>query len=237
MTRILCSLICLAASGAILAAEVSEPSKSNRVDFARDVYPIFRRSCIECHGPEKQEAELRLDQRASTLKSGSIEAGKPDDSELLRRILLPRGHDEVMPAIGDPLPKRQVAIIRRWIQQGAVWPDKVEVNQHWSYVKPQRPEAPLVQDSTWAKSAIYRFVLQRLQQEGLSPSPKAAAEKLVRRVFLDLIGLPPTPEEDNAFAGDPSDERFEQLVDELLQRPQFGERWARTWLDVARYAD
>ncbi len=237
MTRVLCCLICLAASGAILAAEVSEPSKSNRVDFARDVYPIFRRSCIECHGPEKQEAELRLDQKASALKSGSIEAGKPDDSELLRRILLPRGHDEVMPAIGDPLPKRQVALIRRWIQQGAVWPDKVEVNQHWSYVAPQRPEAPLVKDSTWAKSEIDRFVLQRLQKEGLTPSPKAAAEKLVRRVFLDLIGLPPTPEEVNAFASDPSDERFEQLVDELLQRPQFGERWARPWLDVARYAD
>ena len=105
-------------------------AKSKQVDFARDVYPIFRRSCIECHGPEKQEAELRLDQRTSTMKSGSIEPGKPGDSELLRRILLPRGHEEVMPAIGDPLSKRQIGIIRRWIEQGAVWPDKVEVNRH-----------------------------------------------------------------------------------------------------------
>ena len=235
--RTLALVVCLAVPGFVFAVEKNESPKTAQVDFARDVYPIFRRSCIECHGPEKQEAELRFDQRVSTFESGSIEAGKPDDSELLRRILLPRGHDEVMPAIGDPLPKRQIAIIRRWIQQGAVWPDKVEVNRHWSYVAPQRPAMPPVQDAKWAKSAIDQIVLQRLQEEGLSPSPKAAAEKLVRRVFLDLIGLPPTPEEVNAFADNPSDERFEKLVDELLQRPQFGERWARPWLDVARYAD
>jgi mono/diheme cytochrome c family protein len=237
--------VALIATVSVLAilpgSEAAKPepvnAKTKQVDFARDVYPIFRRSCIECHGPEKQESELRLDQRASVLESGSIEGGKPDDSELLRRILLPRGHDEVMPAIGDPLPKRQVAIIRRWIQQGAAWPDKIEVNRHWSYIAPQRPKLPRVSDSKWTKSAIDEFVLQRLQAEGLSPSPRAAAEKLVRRVFLDLIGLPPTPEEVNAFAKDPTDERFEQLVDELLKRPQFGERWARPWLDVARYAD
>jgi len=237
VARIPLLLVCLAVPGIVFAAENNEPSKIARVDFARDVYPIFRRSCIECHGPEKQKAELRLDQRTSTLESGSIEVGRPGDSELLRRILLPRGHDDVMPAIGDPLSKRQIATIRRWIQQGAVWPDKVEVNRHWSYVAPQRPAMPAVQDSKWAKSALDQFVLQRLQNEGLSPSPKAAAEKLVRRVFLDLIGLPPTPEEVNAFVSNPSDERFEKLVDGLLQRPQFGERWARPWLDVARYAD
>ena len=230
---------CLVTASSQVSAAKPEPSgaSAKNVDFARDVYPIFRRSCIECHGPEKQEAELRLDQRNSALESGSIEAGKPGGSELLRRILLHRGHDEVMPAIGDPLPKRQIAIIRRWIQQGATWPETIEVNRHWAYVAPQRPKSLPVQDSKWAKSAIDQFVLQRLQEEGLAPSRKAAAEKLVRRVFLDLIGLPPTPEEVNAFAGDPSDERFEKLVDQLLQRPQFGERWARPWLDVARYAD
>jgi len=217
----------------------SEPvaAKPKQVDFARDVYPIFRRSCIECHGPEKQEAELRLDQRTSTMESESIKPGNPGDSELLRRILLPRGHDEVMPAIGDPLSKRQIGIIRRWIEQGSVWPDKVEVNRHWSYVAPQRPGMPPIQDSKWAKSAIDQFVLQRLQNEGLSPAGKAAPEKLVRRVFLDLIGLPPTPDEVDTFVRNPSDERFEMLVDKLLQRPQFGERWARPWLDIARYAD
>jgi mono/diheme cytochrome c family protein len=214
-----------------------DESLAKRVDFAQDVYPIFRRSCIECHGPEKQEAELRLDQRTSALESGSIEAGRPDDSELLRRILLPRGHDEVMPAIGDPLPKRQVAIIRRWIQQGAAWPDKVEVNRHWAYVSPQRPDIPASFDSKSRPSPIDYLVRQRLKAEGLSPSPQASPQKLVRRVHLDLIGLPPTPDEVNAFSNDPSDEQFEKLIDELLTRPQFGERWARPWLDVARYAD
>ena len=245
MNRLLNSMVTIVATWCLITmpsqvfAAKPEPTEAagKQVDFARDVYPIFRRSCIECHGPEKQEAELRLDQRTSALESGSIDASQPDDSELLRRILLPRGHDEVMPAIGDPLPKRQIAIIRRWIQQGAEWPDKVEVDRHWSYVAPQRPTMPPAQDSSWAKSAIDQIVLQRLQEQGLSPSPKAAAEKLVRRVFLDLIGLPPTPAEVNTFVSDPSDERFEKLVDELLQRPQFGERWARPWLDVARYAD
>jgi mono/diheme cytochrome c family protein len=243
--RVFHVLICLAIAGTVVAVssevEAARPepvdAKTKQIDFARDVYPIFRRSCIECHGPEKQESELRLDQRASALESGSIEAGKPGDSELLRRILLLRGHDEVMPAIGDPLPKRQIAIIRRWIQQGAVWPDKIEVNRHWSYIAPRRPKLPPGQDAKWAKSPIDHFVLRRLKDEGFSPSVQALPEKLVRRVFLDLIGLPPTPEEVNAFAKDPSDERFEQLVNELLLRPQFGERWARPWLDVARYAD
>ncbi len=237
MPRILTLVVCLAVPGFVFAVEKNERPETARVDFAQDVYPIFRRSCIECHGPEKQEGDLRLDQRSSVLDSKTIEAGKPADSELLRRILLPRGHDEVMPAIGDPLAKRQVGIIRRWIQQGAVWPDKVEVSRHWSYVAPQRPAMPAGQDSMWAKSPLDQFVLERLQNEGLTPSPKAASEKLVRRVFIDLIGLPPTPEEVNAFVRDPSDERFEKLVDGLLQRPQFGERWARPWLDVARYAD
>ena len=241
INRAIVLLLAGAFAAVFTSAEAAKPEpaikKAKKVDFARNVFPIFRRSCIECHGAEKQEAELRLDQRASTFESGTIEAGNPGDSELLRRILLPRGHDEVMPAIGDPLPKRQIAIIRRWIQQGAEWPDEVQVDRHWSYIAPQRPAMPAVQNSKWAKSPIDQFVLQRLQEEGLSPSPKAASEKLVRRVFLDLIGLPPTPQEVNAFANDPSDERFEKLVDELLQRPQFGERWARPWLDIARYAD
>lgn len=237
LARISGVLICIAVSGLVFAAEENQSPQNNRIDFAKDVYPIFRRSCIECHGPEKQEAELRLDQRASAFDSGSIVGGKPGDSELLRRLLLPRGHDEVMPAIGDPLSRRQVSVIRRWIQQGAVWPDKFGGNRHWSYVAPERPNVPAMTDTNWPRSPIDHFVLKRLTEEGLSPSRRAASEKLVRRVFLDLIGLPPTPAEVNDFLNDPSDIRLEQLVDDLLQRSQFGERWARPWLDVARYAD
>lgn len=231
----------LTANWMLLDSRAANPGpadqKVQEVDFARDVYPIFRRSCFECHGPEKQEADLRLDQRDSVLESGAIEAGRPEASELLRRVLLPRGHEEVMPAIGDPLPRPQIAAIRRWIEAGAVWPDKVEVARHWSYVAPERPALPVVSDAEWVATPIDRFVLKRLQDEGLSPSPRAMPEKLVRRVFLDLIGLPPTPEEVNAFTEEPTRQRYEQLVDELLSRPQFGERWARPWLDVARYAD
>ncbi len=211
--------------------------RTANVDFADDVFPILQRSCVECHGAEKQEGDLRLDRRQDVLDSGTIEAGNPNDSELLRRVILPRGHDEVMPAIGRPLSKKQVTVIRRWIQQGAVWPKDFQVGAHWAYVLPQRPNLPDVSDSKWARSPIDRFVLRHLDEEGLRPSAKATPEKLVRRVFLDLIGLPPTPAEVQAFAADPSEQKFEQLVDELLQRPQFGERWARPWLDLARYAD
>jgi hypothetical protein len=230
---------CVVVSSSQVSAAKPEPlsKRKTTVDFVRDVYPIFRRSCIECHGPKKQEGELRLDQRASSLDSGIIEAGKPGESELLRRIMLPRGHDEVMPAIGDPLSKRQVSVLRRWIQQGATWPEKFDIDRHWAYVAPQRPNGPAIADGKWARSPIDHFVLRRLNDEGLSPSLPASPEKLVRRVFLDLTGLPPTPQEVNAFLAEPSEKRFEQLVDDLLNRPQFGERWARPWLDVARYAD
>ena len=220
-------------------AEPDQPSahKKKAVDFARDVYPILQRACFECHGEQEQEGGLRLDLREEALDSGTIEANHPNDSELLRRIMLPRGDDDVMPVIGDPLPKRHVAIIRRWIQQGAVWPEDFEAGKHWSYVAPVRPKLPEPTDTQWVRSPIDRFVLRRLTEEGLKPSPTAATETLVRRVYLDLIGLPPSPREVAAFLADSSETRFESLVDDLLRRPQFGERWARPWLDLARYAD
>jgi hypothetical protein len=230
----LAAMIAAANSRSVSAAK---PDQKRAVDFAQDVYPILRRACFECHGQEKQEGDLRLDRRDDALEYGSIEPGNPDDSELLRRILLPRGHDEVMPAIGDPLPKRQIAIIRRWIQQGAMWPEDFKVEQHWAYLAAQRAKPPAVTNPDWTMSPIDRFVLKRLEEEGLSPSPQATPEKLVRRVYLDLIGLPPSPKEVDAYLSNPSDKRFEQLVDDLLKRPQFGERWARPWLDLARYAD
>ena len=122
----------------------SSPPRKASVDFVNDVYPILRRSCIECHGPKKQEGDFRLDQLESALESGAIEVGELDDSELLRRVGLPRGHDEVMPPIGDPLSKRQVATIRKWIRQGAKWPEQFDIESHWAYVVPQRPKTPAV---------------------------------------------------------------------------------------------
>ena len=147
--------------------------ENNSVDFARDVYPILQRSCLECHGEQKQEGDLRLDIRDEALRSGIIEVNRSDDSELLRRILLPRGDDEVMPAIGDPLTKQQISIIRRWIQQGAPWPDDFKAGKHWSYIAPVRPQLPVVSDGQWVKSPVDRFVLRRLQDDKLCPSARA----------------------------------------------------------------
>lgn len=214
------------------SAQANQP-----VDFARDIFPLLKRACFECHGEAKQEGGLRLDLRTEALQSASIEAGKPESSELLRRIALPRGHDDIMPAIGEPLSEKQIDLVRDWIAAGAPWPEAFEQPPHWSYERPVRPDLPTISDETWIRSPIDRFVLERLDHQGWQPSPLAEPEKRVRRLFLDLIGLPPTPAEVNAFVARPTPEHWEQLIDNLLERPQFGERWARPWLDLARYAD
>jgi hypothetical protein len=207
-------------------------------DFARDIFPIFRRHCIECHGPKAQEADLRLDQREVLIEHSTvIVAGEPENSELYRRITLPAGHDEIMPATGKSLTKKETDLLRRWIEAGATWPENVELTKHWAYIAPVRPALPEVSDETWPKNAIDRFVLTRLDEEGLKPSPEASRETLVRRVYLDLIGLPPTPEEVDEFLANDRPDAYEAVVDRLLASPQFGERWARPWLDLARYAD
>ncbi|WP_158265373.1 PSD1 and planctomycete cytochrome C domain-containing protein [Blastopirellula marina] len=206
-------------------------------DFGRDIYPVLQKACFECHGAEQQKGGLRLDQREELLDSGTVVPGQPNDSELLRRLMLPKGHAEIMPAIGNPLEKQEVAAIHQWITDGAHWPDDFTPPPHWAYVKPARPTLPHVANPTWIKSPIDAFVLHRLEREGLAPSPPASPEKRIRRVYYDLIGLPPTPQEVNDFVADPSDQHYAQIVDQLLARPQFGERWARPWLDLARYAD
>src|SRR5690606_11929824 len=136
----------------------------------------------------KEEGGLRLDQRDYAIDSGAIEPGSPEESELLRRIVLPRGHDDIMPAIGEPLNKNQIASIRRWIKQGAIWPKDFHEATHWSYVAPKRPALPDVSNPNWIQSPIDRFVLHRLDEAGLTPSPLATPEKLIRRIYLDLIG-------------------------------------------------
>ena len=215
--------------------------RPERVDFARDVYPIFERHCLECHGPQRQEGELRLDRRQSAMAGGAsgqtILPFKPDASELLRRVSLPEGHDDIMPARGKPLAGRQIDTLRAWISDGAVWPDKLERARHWAYRPPVRPELPPVEESEWCRNPIDHFVLARLQNERLAHSPEADRAVLVRRLSLDLVGLPPSPAEVDAFLTDASDDAYERLVDRLLDSPQFGERWARPWLDTARYAD
>ncbi|MCA9195206.1 MAG: PSD1 domain-containing protein [Planctomycetales bacterium] len=204
--------------------------------FREEVYPIFRQHCLECHSAKREEGGLRLDDRSAWMSSSSADHTKAT-SELLRRIRLPSGHEEAMPAIGQGLTQRQKAAIEFWWTSGAVWPEGFPAATHWAYIPPERPALPEVTTASWCRTPLDYFVLSRLEDRNLKPSRDASPEKLVRRLHLDLVGLPPTPEEVDAFVADPSDEHYLRIVQELLQRPQFGERWARGWLDLARYAD
>ena len=206
-------------------------------DLSADAYAILKRSCFECHGEKKQEADLRLDSRDQAFKSTAITVGTPGASELVRRVMLPRTDDERMPPRGEGLSAREVETFKRWIESGAAWPAGAGSEKHWAYVPPTRPELPAVRDRGWIRSPIDSFVLARLEREGLAPSPEADRDALLRRLSLDLIGLPPTLDELENFRNDDSPEAWERQVDRLLTSPQFGVKWARPWLDYARYAD
>jgi hypothetical protein len=210
-----------------------------RVDYTRDVEPIFRSSCYGCHSGEQPKARLRLDVKSAAMRV--IVPGASDKSRLIARI---EGRDGTvrMPFNGTPLRPEQIATLKRWIDAGAEWPESAEAHdqrpaKHWAYVKPVKPTPPALQHAALVRNPIDNFLLARLEQEGLSYSPEASKEKLARRVSLDLIGLPPTPAELTAFLNDTRPDAYERLVDRLLASPHFGERWARRWLDLARYAD
>ncbi|MBI5802160.1 MAG: PSD1 domain-containing protein [Verrucomicrobia bacterium] len=215
------------------------------VDFARDVLPILQRACFECHDAKLQKGKLRLDSATAAFqKPGIIVPGKSAQSELVRRISLPKGHEDVMPSRGESLSKTQVSILKAWIEAGATWPDDVKAAKHWAYVKPVRPAVPSVQGSQFqVQSPVDAFIFARLRKEGLRASPEASPEILARRIHLDLIGLPPTPAEVDGFVRDYQSATgnrqpaIAKLADRLLASPQFGVRWARPWLDYARYAD
>lgn len=230
----------LAAALAVLAA--TPPVAV--ADFARDIFPLFRRACFECHGAEKQKGGLRLDTREHFLKGGRdgavFVAGQPDQSDLVRRISLPKGHKEAMPNRGEPLRSAEIAAIRAWIAEGARWPEQVTALKHWAYIPPRKPALPAVKNPSWPKNDIDRFILARLEAGGLQPSSEADPAVLVRRLSLDLTGLPPPLEMVQRFvAAYPRQPQqyYEALVDELLASEEFGVKWARHWLDLARYAD
>jgi mono/diheme cytochrome c family protein len=221
-------------------------AQQDKVDFARDIQPIFAASCAGCHGEKKQSGGLRLDSKAIALAK-VIKPGNATESELYRRVA-GLSDQARMPMGGKPLSAEQIALIKVWIEQGAIWPESdgvtgrkgdgaKSVAQHWAFNAPARPELPQVKNPTWVKNPIDAFVLARLEKEGLKPSPEADRVTLIRRLSLDLIGLPPTPEEVDAFIADKSPKAYEKLVDRLLSSPHYGERWGRHWLDAARYAD
>ncbi len=218
---------------------------SGRVDFLRDIQPVLQASCVSCHGPEQQMAELRLDSRSRALAGGqsgrAIQPGDADGSLLLQRVA-GLGEQAQMPMGGKPLDPATIGLIREWIEQGADWPETAgengaAVERHWAYVPPSRPELPKVRDAGWVANPIDAFVLARLEDRGLSPSPEADRVTLLRRLSLDLVGLPPTIEEVEAFLADDSSEAYRKQVERLLGSPHYGERWGRRWLDAARYAD
>jgi hypothetical protein len=215
-------------------AKGAEPA-SGPVIFSREIQPLLAKHCLECHGTDKSEAGLRLDihkHATAKLESGerAIVPGKPEQSELLRRVTT---DDEFarMPPEGEPLSKTEIDSLRRWIEQGA------EYEEHWSYQPIAEPPLPDVKNEEWIRNPIDRFVLAKLEAAGLEPSPAAERATLIKRLYYDLIGLPPTPEEVGSFLNDDSPDAYEALVDRLLASPHFGERWGRHWLDKARYAD
>ena len=209
------------------------------VDFTHDVLPALKASCFQCHGPERQAAGLRMDSRTFLLKGGvsgsALIPGKGKASLLVQRAA-GLGSKPRMPLGFAPLSAERMAKLTAWIDQGAVWPESA-VAKHWAYVQPVLPKTPVVKNKTWARSPIDAFVLARLEKEKLAPAPEATKETLLRRVSLDLTGLPPSPKEVDAFLADKSPDAYAKIIDRLLASPQYGERWARLWLDLARYAD
>ncbi len=212
----------------------------DRVDFNRDVRPLLSEKCFACHGADEhaRKGKLRLDAFAAATapaESGAaaVVPGKPDASEMLRRVALPEDDGERMPPLkaGAGLKPAEAALLKRWIAAGA------EYQEHWAFVKPAVPALPAVKNAAWARNPVDRFILARLEKEGLAPAPEADRRTLARRWALDLIGLPPTPQQVAEFLADARPGAEERYVDRLLADPAFGERWARVWMDLARYAD
>ncbi len=233
-SRVAWLLPLLVAVGGAVGAE--EPGT---IDFSRDIRPLLSQHCFACHGPDaaSREADLRLD-RADTafaeLASGAtaVVPGQPERSELLVRITSDDPDQRMPPAAtGHTLSEVQIDNVRRWIAEGAKYDD------HWSLRPITQPARPPVRNAAWARGAIDRFVLARLEHEGIAPSPEADRATLLRRLSFDLLGLPPEPDQVAKFLNDPAPDAYERVVDRLLASPQFGERWGRHWLDLAHYAD
>lgn len=233
-------------AAAILVFASCTLAAAEKIDFVRQIEPLLKQRCQACHGSQQQMSGLRLDNREDALKGGnSGPVIKPGNSSGSRLIRLVSGLEEkiVMPPAGKRLTAEEIALLRAWIDQGADWPAVRAVSavqakpSHWAFQPIRRVDPPVTRNDAWVRNPIDQFVLARLEQEGVDPSPEAGKRTLIRRVSLDLTGLPPSPEEVNAFLADNRPDAYERAVDRLLASPHFGEKWARHWLDLARYAD
>ena len=224
----------------------AQPEKGQKIDFAKKIQPILRASCYSCHGSDAQEGGLRLDNRARAFAGGDNgKAIVPGDVQAGLLLTLIKGADEDlgrMPPEGEgtPLNEEQIALIESWIAQGAEWPDSADIaimSDHWAFQPLTKPELPKVKTQDWIKNPIDHFVLARLEAEGIAPSGLASRSTLIRRVYLDLLGLLPAAAEVEAFLNDQRTDAYEHMVNRALKSPHYGERWGRHWLDLARYAD
>ena len=231
--------------GALQAADdILPPPARIQVDFSRDIQPLLKKRCILCHGPQQQMNGLRLDQKDAAMKGGAsgraIEAGDSAHSRLIR--LVSGADGKVMPPAGPRLSAAEIGLLRAWIDQGAVWPvlqasAQPQLTSHWAFQGIRPPSLPAVRNRAWLRNSVDNFILARLESEGITPSPEASKATLIRRVTLDLTGLLPTPLEIQDFLADNRPDAYGRLVDRLLASPHYGEKWARYWLDLARYAD
>lgn len=226
-------LVPLSTSLSPLSAADSGPN------FTREIRPILAKNCFACHGPDEEHREggLRLDLREAAIKeldSGStaIFPGKADESELIVRVMSEDSDLRMPPPKGGhALKPTEIALLKQWIDAGS------EYAGHWAFIKPAPVELPKVKQTDWPKVGLDYFVLAELERRGWQPSPDADPYLLIRRVSLDVRGLPPTPAEVDQFINDQSPQAYEQMVDRMLADPAYGERWARVWLDLSRYAD
>ena len=246
MHRVLSPLVCAALCAVLCIPQyqgadaprspAAQPAKANAngIEYNRDIQPILAENCFACHGADSaaRKANLRLDLREAAIELGAIVPGKPEKSAMISRIHAD-GEKELMPPLksNKKLTPAQRELLKKWVAAGA------EYQPHWSFIAPTKPAVPAVKDKTWARTPIDAFVLAKLEAAGLKPSPEADRRTLARRLSLDLTGLPPTPEQVEAFVNDKDANYYEKYVDKLMESPHWGEHRGRYWLDYARYAD
>lgn len=223
-------VVCAVGVSLLMAASATA---EDDIRYNRDIRPLLSDRCFLCHGPDasSREEDLRLDESEAATEY-AIVPGSAEDSEVFLRISSDDPDERMPPAdsLKEALTAGEIDLIRRWIEQGAKYED------HWSYITPQRPEVPQMEGDAWVRTDIDRFIALRLEAEGLKPSPDADKRILIRRLYFDLLGLPPTAEQVEAFVADTRPEAYEELVDALLESKHYGERMAIYWLDLVRFA-